>query len=315
MEKLAAIDIGSNAVRLAIAELDAHGRLTIKRKERVPVRLGTEAFGRKSFSDFTIENVAKTFASLQKILVHEHVTRYLAVATSAYREATNCEELGQAIFKECGLHITPISGEREALLIREAVESKIDLSSKDFLLIDIGGGSMELSLIQRGKVVAAQSFPLGTVRVLEATKNAVDPDLALNQLLNKHRSVIASFFTENLKSMKELRVVGTGGNFRRMLKLKRKLIGQKNADFFSPQELVAMMSELESVPLLKRIKKYNLRADRADVIIPAMKIAMMVLEGLEVKKIFAPDIGLVQGVLFLLAQGRFHEVRDEAPTP
>src|SRR5690606_9739545 len=166
MKKLAAIDIGSNAVRLAIAEYDGD-KLTITKKVRVPLRLGSEAFEFGRFSEHTIKYAAKVFEDLNHVIKHEHAQFCQVVATSAFRDSANAQTLASAVKKRSGLVIEAIDGELEAKLVREAIQTKLDLTDKNAVMMDIGGGSMELSLLLKGQLLAAKSFNVGTVRALK----------------------------------------------------------------------------------------------------------------------------------------------------
>ena len=314
MERLAAIDLGSNAVRLVIAELDLKGRLTINKKFRIPLRLGSEAFSKGFFTDYTLKYASKAFEGMAHIIQHEKVDRVYAVATSASRDVKNSKDFTSLIKNKSGIQLDLISGDLEAELIRKAIQQQIDLSDKESLLMDIGGGSMELTLIDHGRVLCSKSFQLGTVRILQEMKNGPDDFEALDKLISKSSIEINQFLDGKISSFKNLRMVGTGGNFRRMLKLKRKIFEDKKANHLSPDELEFIYQRLCQMPYLKRMKKFDLRPDWADVIIPAIRMTIEVLKKRPIKKIYCPDVGLVQGVLFAMADGQFKEVRDLSST-
>ena len=310
MKKLAVFDIGSNAVRMGVAQLDNLGHLTITKRIRVPLRLGSEAFQKGSFSDYTINYAAKVFQNFRKILDQENVTEFRAVATSAFRNAENKEVLSKKVFEESGILIEEITGDLEANLIRNALETQIDLKQKCYLLVDIGGGSTELSIMDRGKLKGSKSFPIGTVRMLEAGKGKEGLSQIYSDLVGEHKAGFQKFLKSNTKDLTgSLRVIGTGGNFKRLLKLRKKALSKKNIQYMYPDEIMPILRELESTPFLQRMKKFSLRPDRADVIIPAIYIILGVLEGLPVKKIYSPDIGLLQGVLFDMLGGQFENVK------
>jgi exopolyphosphatase/guanosine-5'-triphosphate,3'-diphosphate pyrophosphatase len=310
VEKIAAFDIGSNAVRLAIAELDVHGTLAVTKKMRVPLRLGSEVFQKHAFSPYTITYASKVFANLRKILDHEQVSEFRAVATSAYRNAVNSQELGREVMMQSGIEIRTIDGDLEAKLIREAIQTQINLNGKSWLLVDIGGGSTEISILNKGKVVDSKSFAIGTVRLLEIGRGAEDPMEEIQAYLKKMQKDIRSFFNGYDQELHHIRMIGTGGNFRRLLKLRKKILSKKQLDFTLSHEVPLILKELEKTPFLKRMKKFSLRPDRADVIIPALHVILTILQEVEVKKIYSPDIGLVHGVLMDMVRGRFHQIKD-----
>lgn len=313
MEKLAAFDIGSNAIRMALGELSKDGVLTIFKKTRIPLRLGTEAFTEHHFSQLTIEQAVKVFEQFKKNMESEDVTRFRAVATSAYRNAENSEELGSAILKSSGIFIESIDGQTEAALIREAIQSQIDLTARNYLLFDIGGGSTELTMLEKGKKRGSISIPIGTVRLLELGKKAeADGGSAEDAYLDYLRgqsSALNGFFKDFYPENKSIRVVGTGGNFKRLSRLRKKVLGKKSVRYVLPDEIAAIREAIEETSPLNRTKKFGLRPDRADVIIPAIYIIEKVMGHVPVKKIITPDIGLVQGVLHHLAASEIIKVR------
>jgi len=314
MEKLAAFDIGSNAVRMAIGDLDHDGLLQIQRRIRIPLRLGGEAFSDFHFSEFMISQAVHDFSDLKKIMDHEGVTRFRAVATSAFRNADNREELAARVLDATGINIEAIDGREEAALIREAIQTKIDLSLKDYLLFDIGGGSAELSYLKKGVSQGAISLPMGTVRLLELGKNHPKaPERAYLDYLGSLKPEIMSFCEEVGLKGRAIRVVGTGGNFKRLSRLRKKILGKKSVRYIMPDEVAEMREVIEETPYLSRMKKFGLRADRADVIVPAIYIIENVMSIIPMKKIIAPDIGLVHGVLFNLAGAGLDRVKEQHP--
>lgn len=299
MKKIAAIDIGSNAVRLAVAQHEGH-KLTITKKVRVPLRLGAEAFERGEFSTHTIQQAAHVFEELRTIIDHEHVEQFQAIATSAFRDCVNSKDLAVMVKRRSGINIEAIDGGLEANLVREAIQMKVDLEDKNTLLMDIGGGSMELSLMNRGVLSAAKSFDVGTVRLLKS-----DSDL-----LAMKSPAIISFIKENQGKNDYSRLIGTGGNFRAMLKLKKKITKLSKVEFVTPSELNDLYKIMTLTPFLKRIKKYDLRQDRADVIVPAMELTLLVAKQVGIKRIYAPNVGLIHGILARMAGGEIKKIKD-----
>jgi exopolyphosphatase / guanosine-5'-triphosphate,3'-diphosphate pyrophosphatase len=299
MDILAAIDIGSNAIRLTIAQPDKAGNLVILRKYREPLRLGTEAFAREHrFSQSLIDSASQVFVGFRDKMRAHGVVRYRAVATSACREAQNAQEFFKAVFERSGIVIEEISGEREARLILKAISRVMKFKSEhDYLLFDLGGGSLELSQIEHGEVASSKSFNLGTVRLLNLIKEfgASGPEV-LGHLEMYQKQIFDALDREILDS-KNLRIVGTGGNFRRLFKLKRQLIKGKE-NFITIQELLYISHTMEKASEKEKIEHYGLRMDRAEVIGPALRIIRLVIERLPVKKIYAPRVGLIEGVLF-----------------
>ncbi|CAM9900593.1 unnamed protein product [Chrysoparadoxa australica] len=289
MKKIAAFDIGSNAIRMAIAQIDNKGNFAINQRVRVPVRLGTEAFSRGEFSEYLMDEFLHVFKTFKKELDHQDVEVFRAVATSAYRNSANAKKLGQLVLEETGIFIEQIDGKEVAALIRNAIQTKIDLTQKDYLLFDIGGGSAEVTFLSKGEPQGATSFPVGTVRLLELGKNA-------------EKEGLKEFFAQVYPSKKPLRIIGTGGNFKRLTRLRKKILGKKNISYVLPEEIPFIREALEETPYLKRVKKFGLRHDRADVIIPAIYIMEKVMDYFPAKKILTPDIGLIHGLLYGIAK-------------
>jgi exopolyphosphatase/guanosine-5'-triphosphate,3'-diphosphate pyrophosphatase len=306
MKHIAAFDIGSNAVRLSIASLDGEGNLDILERIRFPLRLGTEVFREGKFSDYLIEEAVRVFKEFKKHLNHYNVEYSKAIATSAFRNAENGSLLREKVLSETGIFIQEIDGKTEAQYIRHAIETQINLSQKDYLLFDIGGGSAEFTFLKKGEVIGAKSFPIGTVRLLELGKNALEQGLSVEKgyqiYLDEIRPELKNFLREVYPHTKPIRVIGTGGNFKRLTRLRKKILGKKNIQYVLPEEVPLIREALQKTPYLKRIKKFGLRPDRADVIIPALYIIESAIEFIPVKKILTPDLGLIHGLLEEIAK-------------
>ena len=304
MEKIAAIDIGSNAIRLTTADLEHKDSILLDNRIRIPIRLGTHAFSEEqTFSKTFIKNAQNAFREIRTTLDRVNVTRCRAVATSALRDAKNSKEFIDAIYKSSGIKINTISGDAEAELILKAIQHSDEIGDDaDYLLFDLGGGSLELSLIEAGKIVSSSSIDIGTVRLLEFIKKSNDKK-SVELFIDTKLGSIKSFLKKELRNSKGLTVVGTGGNFRRLIKLKNS-IWNKKSKYVTPDEIDQILVILEDNSYLDRIEKFDLRSDRADVIIPALKLISKVLEGLPVKKVTAPKIGLIQGILLDMSDGK-----------
>ena len=305
MKKIAAFDIGSNAIRMAIGEIDLEGKFHLLSRVRAPIRLGAEVFSGQELSQHTRESVIKNFVDFRKSLEHEGVIAYKAVATSALRNSSNGKTLIEEVFKNSGIKIDLIDGQEEAAIIRKALQTKIDLSRKDYLLFDIGGGSAELSILKKGEVQGSISLPMGAVRLLEigkaATHDGLTSERGYREYLSHLNSDIQGFLDEFYPSTRPIRIIGTGGNFKRLSRLRKKILGIKNIEYVLPDEVAEIREVVEETPLLNRTKKFGLRHDRADVIVPAIYIIENIMSFIPIKKIYTPDIGLIHGVLFRMA--------------
>ena len=304
MEKVAVFDIGSNAIRMAIANIKG-GNPEIEKLLRIPVRLGTEVFKAEKFSLYTINYMAKIFSEFRDVMIQNNITLYRAVATSACREAINSDELKEEIYNKSSIQVEEISGDIEASMIYHAIKRVIDMSTGNYLLADIGGGSLELSLIKNGEVIARKSFDVGTVRLLEIIRSSVVDDSMLEELLDSEGSSIREFLSVRFGDVSEVELIGTGGNFRSMLKLKRRIYNTEES-YITPDELSHIYNVVLKTPIIDRAKQFSLRQDRSDVILPAIGIAMLLTRCVPIDKIKCPDIGLIDGAL--LDSSSFHEL-------
>lgn len=295
----AALDIGSNAVRMVIATKETEDRYQVLRKMRLPFRLGTEAFSEQAaFSHETIRQASDLFSSLKLMMEQEKVEYYQAFATSAFRDARNGNELAAAINDACGIKITRMSGELEAHVVQESVLSKITMDQRlDYLLVDLGGGSLELSQIEEGVVSGSQSFNLGTVRLL----NYCGTDARnTKSYLCKHQFEITDFLDKKILNSQQLQMIGTGGNFRRLQKISdamRSEQGLAPIDYIPPSSLPHIRFEMEKRSLKKRMNDFSLKEDQAEVITPALHIIEMLVDVIPIQKIIVPKAGLVDGIL------------------
>lgn len=284
--KLAAIDIGSNAVRLQVTQVHYfRGKYSFKKLEylRFPLRLGKDVFLRKEISQ---ENKTK-FKELMKafkILINLYgVDHYMACATSAMRESENGKEIVTEVRSQLGLKIRIINGNTEAALINKSLGNHID--HKAYLHVDVGGGSTELNVYKKGGKVATKSFKIGSVRTLDQAL----PEPVLRQ--------IRTFITTHLSLEKTVTGIGTGGNINKIFELARI---PKKGSFLDVQKIRETLLLLESLSSEERINLLHLNEDRADVIIPATKIYLFALDAAKIQKIKVPDLGLKDGMLLEL---------------
>jgi exopolyphosphatase/guanosine-5'-triphosphate,3'-diphosphate pyrophosphatase len=287
--KLAAIDIGSNAIRLLIEEVrHFNGQMRIDKVSltRVPVRLGEDVFSTGRVSEERIRQLVKTMRAFWYIMDVHQVEMFRACATSAMREAKNRKAVLEAVEREANFKIEILSGEEEANLIFSNYFAQNLNNKQSYLFIDVGGGSTELTLIKNGKRVTSESFNLGTVRALsggneKGTWKAVEKWIAANG----DRSG-------------KLTAIGTGGNVNTLFKLQ----GKKPNEPLNSLEVKNLHNQLSSVSLDERIFHYKLRPDRADVIIPACEIYLRIMELSGIKNMLVPKIGLSDGMILHMAE-------------
>jgi exopolyphosphatase/guanosine-5'-triphosphate,3'-diphosphate pyrophosphatase len=298
MRTLAALDIGSNAIRLVIGEVDQYGDVRIVKKIREPVRLGKDAFGLDGIlTEKTRTRAVATFVKFAELLKSHDVRAYKAVATSALREAKNRDEFLNEIRKASGLKIEVIDGIEEGRLIYSAVAHRVNLSDKTALLIDIGGGSVELTIVDHGKMKATQSFRLGTVRMLQLMTDKNLKETQLADLIREQMGPAKAFLAANAKGIEFDMAIGTGGNFECLGKLRVALLHRNSIFSMTRDELGELITHLQSMSVRERIQYLRLRPDRADVVVPASLVTQAVLEAADVEVLMIPYVGLRDGIL------------------
>jgi len=297
MTTFAAIDIGSNAIRMLVRSSNRTGRLETLENLRLPVRLGQDAFTIGKFSQQTMQMAIDAFLRFRQVADHFGVKQTRAVATSAMREAGNSAELIQCIERETGFFIEIISGEEEARLIHLAVKRAANIQHKTALLIDIGGGSVELTLSNGQNILSTESFKIGTVRLLTRLKpsNGVEP--ALKNLLCEYAASARSYLARELESRSIQVCLGTGGNIREMGKLRQRLFNKRRSDLVTLQDLERLTNHIGGMSVNERIGRLRLKPDRADVILPAMLILQMIAREAKVGEVLVPGVGLKDGLM------------------
>ncbi len=287
--RYAAIDIGSNAVRLLIADITKHSTTASFKKNtliRVPLRLGDDAFLNQQISAKKADELVKTMIAFKNLIDVYKVDDYMACATSAMREAANGQEIVKRIKDEADIDLEIVRGEREANIIYAShIEQNID-NTKNYLYIDVGGGSTELSLFSSGSLFASQSFNIGTIRMLDNQ----DKDETWNEM--------KQFILDYTRKLKNVSGIGTGGNINKLYKLS----DEKDGAPLSASKLKALYNNLNSYSLKDRINILGLNPDRADVIIPACEIYLTVMKWADIKNIYVPSVGMVDGIIQTLIE-------------
>ncbi len=289
LKRYAAIDIGTNAVRLLIANVLENGNdLKVKKNTlvRVPVRLGEDVFDSGVISEEKIEKLIRTMQAFRLLMEVFEVEAYLAVATSAMREAQNGKEVIARVKEETGIGIEIIDGAREAEFIAQTDLEDLMDSNKNYLFVDVGGGSTEFTVIEKGRKTASKSFKLGTVRSLKKTIPDGEWERA-RDWIKKH--------TQHLE---KIDLIGSGGNINKLFKMSGKAPGTP----LSYVHLKALYKLLKSMNYKQRIKELGLNPDRADVIVPAAKIYSRAMKWSGGKRIYVPSIGLADGIVKYLAE-------------
>lgn len=283
INKIAAIDIGSNAMRLLINNvIEYNGNKYYKKVDivRIPIRLGTEAFKEKKISDITQERLMNAMHAYKHLMDSHEISKYRGCATSAMREAENGTALIAQILDETGIKIEIIDGKEEAAIIYANHIEQIIGTNGAYLYVDVGGGSTEITYFNNGKIVNSKSFNIGTIRILN--------DMVSTPMWNEMKA----WLEENLKGT-HVELIGSGGNINKVHKISRK----------DPKKPLTYDYVLSFYKLLKshtyeeRIINLDLNPDRADVIIPAMEIFTSIMRWTKAKNVHVPKIGLADGII------------------
>lgn len=284
MKKIAAIDIGSNAVRMLICYIIPSGKKYIFQKNsylRLPIRLGEDSFKDGIISKSKIHKLSDAILSFKYIMNVHDVEYYQIYATSALRESKNSKEVILEIKKTTGLKINLISGLKEAKIISKGNSLEKLQFNRSFLYVDVGGGSTEYSILRRGEEKKSKSFKIGTVRLLN---NLVDDKLFID---------IKYWLGTYLDDQDKIKLFATGGNINKI----QSMTGSKIGKPISYLSLKDLYNNLTKYSYQERMVKFGLNPDRADVIIPALKIFITTMESVGSNKLFVPKVGLVDGMI------------------
>ncbi|MDO6597956.1 rod shape-determining protein [Oceanihabitans sp. 2_MG-2023] len=285
IKKYAAIDIGSNAVRLLIANIiEEKGKAPRFKKSslvRVPIRLGADVFVKQKISKENTKRMLDTMLAFKLLMQSHKVEKYKACATSAMREAVNGEKTAALILEQTQLKIDIIDGEEEAAIIAATdLHAFID-KNKTYLYVDVGGGSTEFTVIRNGESVTSRSFKIGTVRLL-------------NDIVKKETWYeLEQWIKEKTSIYDKIDVIGSGGNINKIFKISGKAFGKPLTYFY----LTSYYNMLQTYSYEERITELNLNQDRADVIIPATRIYLSAMKWSGAKDLYVPKIGLADGII------------------
>ena len=285
---LAAIDIGSNAARLLIVEakpyIDGTVDYTKLNLLRIPLRLGFDVFGEGVISKERTEMLLNTMKTYRLMMDIYRVEHFRACATSAMRDAANGVAIKKEILEQTDINVEIITGAEEANVIYEThIAEHLD-KKETYLYIDVGGGSTELTLFSKGKIVFKESFNIGTIRLL--SEKVSDPQL----------QQFRSFVKNNCKDYSNIKAIGSGGNINKLFSLSK----TKENRPLKLELLKDYYRELSVSSVEERMHLYNIRRDRADVIVPALQIYTDVMRWARIEDIFVPKIGLADGLIKML---------------
>ncbi len=289
IQKFGAIDIGSNAMRLLVSLVVEDGKSVSFKKMslvRLPVRLGAEAFDKKFISEKVCDRFVDGMRAFKYVLKVHGIPdeNYAAFATSAMREAENGAKLVDKIYRETGINVEIIDGKREADIIFKAhFRDHLDPEC-NYIYVDVGGGSTEISILVSGKLVASKSFKIGTIRLMKG-------------MVDKSRwKEMKSWVKEQTAGLEHVEMIGSGGNINKIYKLVDKIY--PNPMLY--HELKGIKQTLERMSYEQRIRTFSLNPDRADVIVPAAEIYFSVMKWSDSSILHVPKIGLSDGIIQML---------------
>lgn len=287
IKKYAAIDIGSNAVRLLVSNViekqDSETQFRKSSLVRVPIRLGADSFVTGKISDSNMQRMINALEAFKLLMKVHGVEHYKACATSAMREASNGRAVAQKIKEETGIIIDIIGGKEEAKIISSTDLKTLIKSDKTYLYVDVGGGSTEFTLFSKGKIINSKSFKIGTVRLINNTKQE-----------NKEAfKKVENWVKEMAEPFKKISLIGSGGNINKLFKMSGRTEGSPISYIY----LNAQYQFLKKMSYDERITELSLNPDRADVIIPATKIYLSAMKWSGARKIYVPKIGLADGII------------------
>jgi exopolyphosphatase/guanosine-5'-triphosphate,3'-diphosphate pyrophosphatase len=285
IKKYAAIDIGSNAMRLLIVNIvEQQGKEPQFNKSslvRVPIRLGQDAFTVGEISEENIDRMCDAMTAFHLLMKVHKVQDYKAFATSAMREAYNGKEVVDLIKEKANINIEIIDGKREAAIIASTDLHHLLKTDQTYLFVDVGGGSTEFTLFSNSKIVTSRSFKAGTVRLL----NGMVCDVVWDE--------IEKWIKTNTVDYEEVTLIGSGGNINKLFKMS----GTVQEKPLSYIYMTAQYSFLNSLSYEQRIAELGLNPDRADVIIPATRIYLNAMKWSGARQIYVPKIGLSDGIV------------------
>ena len=289
IKKYAAIDVGSNAVRLLVSNVIKYRKeQTILKNTlvRVPIRLGEDSFTSGTVSKKNKKRIVKSMKAFKLLMKVHGVKEYMAYATSALREAKNGKNVVKEVFTKSGVQIEIIDGKKEAKIISNTNIFNIEGNEKTFLYVDVGGGSTELNILKNGKRIHSKSFKIGTVRLLN---NRVSEEIW-------HHA--EKWVKEKTSENQKVYLLGTGGNINKL----HKMANIKDNRPITYLTLSALYSKLSKMTFEERIVQLGLNPDRSDVILPAAQLFLRILNWSGSKVIYVPKVGLSDGMILELCK-------------
>ena len=290
---LAAIDIGSNAARILIKQVTCtktgDGLTTLRMKKlqflRIPLRLGIDVFSIGKISKEREKQLIRTIKVFRQLMTIYDVLDYRACATAAFRDAKNGRRILRHICKDMKVDIDIITGDEEARILRDCNRAVVG----NLLYMDVGGGSTEISLVCDGQLIDSRSFNIGTLRLLSGATSKADWESMKDEVYGMCRG------------FDNIQIVGSGGNINKLFRLTPK--SERGAERLAVSSVAKLYEDLSALSVERRMEQYDLREDRADVIVPAARLFLMVAEVARAETIMVPTVGLADGLINELAEG------------
>lgn len=286
--KFAAIDIGSNAVRLQIARLNDNPLEPFKKVEfvRIPIRLGDDAFNKGKITKDKRKTFYKAMQTFKLMMEVFEVERYMACATSAMREAKNGKKIVEKVHEKFGLNIDIIDGKRESELILKSITHYLK-PEQNYLTIDVGGGSTEMTVIQNMSPYDSVSFDVGTVRLLD---NAIKPE---------NWKALEHYVKDHISAIEHSRAIATSGTINKIANIINPSLSEPSITY---EELDRFYHTIKKMTIKELIETHKLNPDRADVMEHAAYLYLQILKWANIEKLFAPSAGLKDGILYELIE-------------
>lgn len=311
--RIGIVDMGSNAIRFVIAQVGG-GSATPLESHRLPLRLGRDVFHTGQIPEATMSDVVDAFRRFRASCDRLGVARVRAVATSAMRAARNRDLLIDRVRDATGIEIEVISGTQEAYLLKLGIEATVDLSRGRSLLVDVGGGSVEVVLVENGQVTSADSYRLGALRMLQALGDAEQTGDSFVDLLDRHLKSLEHRIAERLHEGRIERYVAVGGNIDSLADLVAARVGPERQDGIDAcriEELAKEVRDLAGMSVAERMERRSLRADRADTIVPAGVVYVRLGQLARVDRVLVPRAGIKDGLLTEVVHGHVESFAAE----
>lgn len=293
---VAAIDVGSNAIRFLVAEPLGRTGWNVIDSARIPIRLGTSVFRTGELDAARINEATTAFAGFRLRMDVAGAERYRAVATSAVRDSRNGAELVDRVHVASAIRLEPISGEEEARLVWLAIRGGRVLDGRPRILVDLGGGSIEISLVAGDRLVSTESYPLGAVRLLaQLGENGPADAGAVRRLLDDHQAV--NRIAASAPGWRATEMIATGGNIRALADIARAPSDERGFRVLPRRRLEELITEMAPLSPAERAARWTLQPDRADVVLPAAIVYERVAEVANADRILVAGVGVKEGLV------------------